>query len=158
MNRTINTGLSQTTSKVNWRYKGLLWGFIFTLGVINSGCNNSVSDSGNEIDENEYYVKYEVNSSTIYHGGKLEVTINAEDNSNTTIVINQRQLWEVIVGPVQNGFNASLNVKAVGSTHDRLTLYAAIYVSKNNSPFAIKNINGSETPRNSVRISYTIDY
>ncbi|WP_236974833.1 hypothetical protein [Membranihabitans maritimus] len=51
----------------------LLIGFVGTIGAILIGCEkekNKVAD--------EYYVKYEVNSSTIYIGGKLDVTINTE--------------------------------------------------------------------------------
>lgn len=106
----------------------------------------------------EYYVKYEVNSSTIYMGGKLDMTINTETNEPMTMTINQRALSETIIGPVQKGFNASLEVVAPGETHNQLKLYTNIYVSKNDSPFALKKSDGSDTPRDNVQLNYTIDY
>ena len=72
-----------------------------------------------------------------------------------TLTINQNALWETIIGPVQKGFNATLKVS---SQYYDLKLYTNIYVSKNDSPFALKKIDGSDTPRDSVQISYTIDY
>ena len=75
-----------------------------------------------------------------------------------TITINQRNLWETIIGPVSKGFNASMRVKATGETYDKLKIYTNIYVSKNDSPFALKKSDGSDTPRDNVQINYTIDY
>ena len=69
-----------------------------------------------------HFYKYEVNSSTIYSGGKLDVTINTEKNENKTITINQRNLWETIIGPVPKGFNASMRVEATGETYDKLKI------------------------------------
>jgi len=45
---------------------------IFVFSFINYGCNNT----------DEYYVRYEVDSSTIYSGVKLDVTIKDEDENN----------------------------------------------------------------------------
>jgi len=123
--------------------------FILIFGIISFGCDNDNSD--------EYYVKYEVNSSTIYVGVKLNVTITNENNSNLAIIINASTPWETIIGPVKKGFNARLNVSCETETYNRLTLYTQISVSKNGSPFALKAIDGSDTPRNSVQISYKID-
>lgn len=106
----------------------------------------------------EYYVKYEVNSSTIYFGAKLDFTIRTEENEDLTLVIDQRALHETIIGPVKKGFNASMVVTAQGNTHEKLKLYASIYVSKNGSPFSLKRTDGSEEPRDFVQLSYTIDY
>jgi hypothetical protein len=131
--------------------------FIITIGIINSSCNEEC-DNGDIEPIDKYYVKYEVNSSTIYSGGKLDVTINTEKNENLVITISQRNLWETIIGPVQKGFNASMRVEATGETYDKLTIYTNIYVSKNGSPFALKKSDGSDTPRDNVQISYTIDY
>ena len=131
--------------------KLIFWGFIATLGICNVGCNK-------EKDNDEYYIKYEVNSSTIYLGGKLNVILNSENNKTMTIIINQLTPWETIIGPVNKGFNATLNVSAAGTTHDKLKLYTNIYVSKNDSPFALKKSDGSDNPRDFVNLSYTIDY
>ncbi|HPE58678.1 MAG TPA: hypothetical protein PK904_19890 [Bacteroidales bacterium] len=129
--------------------------FIFTvmgtiafLGILFNGCNK-------EEDNNEYYVKYEVNSSTIYYGGKLNVTVNTETNSNTTYTVNTRSPWETVVGPVRKGFHATLNVESPGDSY--IKLYTQISVSINGDPFVLKKLDGSDEPRNSVYIDYTIE-
>ena len=153
MNYDKELNLTHSKSKAQWWRMGLIWGLIFTSGIINFGCKK-----GNEINPDEYYVKYEVNSSANYYGDKLNVTINTEDNVSTTFVIDQRKLWETVIGPVQKGFNATLKVSAKSETYDKLKLYTKIYVSKNDSPFAVKESDGSDIPRDNVQISYTIDY
>ena len=124
MNCDKELNLTHSKSKAQWWRMGLIGGFIVIFGILNFGCDNC--DNGNEISvSDEYYVKYEVNSSTIYIGGKLNVT---------------------------------LNVNSASETYNQLRLYTNIYVSKNGSPFALKKSDGSDTPRNSVQINYTIDY
>jgi hypothetical protein len=120
-----------------------------------AGCTKETDPSSYVADE--YYVKYKVNSSTIYSGGSLTV-IFTNDKNITTLTIPQREDWEVIVGPVSKSFEANMRVIANGNTHDKLKLYTAIEVSKNGSPFALKAINGSDIPRNEVQIIYVIDY
>lgn len=120
---------------------------ILAFGVINFGCE----------EDDEYYVKYEVDSFTIYSGGKLDVTINTENNTNTTVTINTRTPLETVIGPVQKGFNASLKVESQ-ETDNHLALDASISVSKNDSPFALKESDGSVFHRYSVQINYTIDF
>jgi hypothetical protein len=108
----------------------------------------------------EYYIKYEVNSTTTYGGniGKLDVTLNSETNTPMAFTINQRMLSETVIGPVKKGFNATLKVNAIGNTYNLLKLYTNIYVSKNGGPFALKKIDGSDIPRENVSVSYVIDY
>ena len=137
----------------------LILGAILILGFINSGCEKcDIDDEDQNVTSDEYYVKYEVNSSTIYIGGKLNVTINTEDNVNKTLIVKQRTKWETTIGPVKKGFNAKLSVVAQGETNGQLKLNAAINVSKNDSPFALKEIDDSGIPRDSLQIQYTIDY
>jgi len=124
--------------------------------AINISCGNDCDDSEIEPAIDEYYVKYELNSSTIYSGGKLDVTITDDDGSNLELVVNQRVLWETIIGPFEKGFIAKLKAEAQSNTFDRLTLYSNIYVSKNGAPFALKEINGSDEPRDAIQIEYTI--
>ena len=155
MKNRINTK-TELKLKPKWWNVSLILVFIIAIGIINSSCNKECDSDIEPIDE--YYVKYEVNSSTIYSGGKLDVTINTENNENMTITINQRNLWETIIGPVSKGFNASMRVEATGETYDKLKIYTNIYVSKNDSSFALKKSDGSDTPRDNVQINYTIDY
>ena len=108
----------------------------------------------------EYYIKYEVNSTTTYGGnlGKLDVTLNSETNTPMAFTINQRMLSETVIGPVKKGFNATLKVNAIGNTYNLLKLYTNIYVSKNGGPFALKKIDGSDIPRDNISVSYVIDF
>ena len=154
MNHEEKSNPTRSKAKAQWWRKLLVWGFIVTIGISIISCKK---ENGNNVTD-EYYVKYEVNSTTIYFGGKLDVTLNSETNETMTITIDQRTLWETVIGPVQKGFNATLKVSATGETHDKLRLYTNIYVSKNDSPFALKKSDGSDTPRDSVDLSYTIDY
>ena len=149
--------LIELKSKFRYLSFGLIWGFIFTFGMINSACTKS--EKIDEIsDSDEYYVTYQVSSSTIYYGGKLDVIISTESNNNLALIINEKQLWETIIGPVKKGFIAKLKVNAQGNTYNHLRLYTNIYVSKNGSPFALKKTDGSDTPRDAVQLNYTIDY
>ena len=131
----------------------VICGFLLAYLTFISGCKKE-----NTTDPNEYYVKYEVNSSTIYYGGKLNVTINDENGSNKSFTIDQRVPWDVVIGPVEKGFEAEMLVQAIGNTQDKLKLYANLYVSKNNGPFALKESNGSDSPRNNAQLSYIIDF
>lgn len=143
-------------------YKKRSWHLIFTIGLIlllgmlSPSCEKE--NEGENAPSDEYYVKYEVNSTTIYLGRKLDVTLNTEKNELMTMTIDQRKLSETVIGPVEKGFKATLKVVAAGETHDKLKLYTKIYVSKNDSPFALKKNDGSDTPRDFVQLSYTIDY
>ena len=156
MNCNIEFDIKRSKSKPQWWRKGLILGFILTIGIISSSCDNCHCDEDSVNDE--YYVKYEVNSATIYSGGKLIVALNTEKNTSMNLTIDQSVLWETVIGPVQKGFNAILNVNAASSTNNQLRLYTNLYVSKNGSPFALKKSDGSDTPRDNVQINYTIDY
>jgi len=136
-------------SQSKWRRLEIIWVFMFTLGVVNWGCSK---------DDIEYYVKYEVNSSTIYTGGKLDVELTSENDQDITMQIPTRASWETIIGPVKKGFKASLKASEAGTNYGHLKLYTQISVSKNDSPFALKEIDGSDEPRTTVEINYTIDY
>ena len=127
---------------------------IMVLPTLTTGCKEEAVIN----DPDEYYVKFDVNSSTIYSGGKLEVTVTDEQNQSKTFIVNQKALWEITIGPVQKGFEASMFVQALGNTQNQLKLYSNIYVSKNTGPFAIKKTDGSDSPRDHLEISYTIDY
>lgn len=144
--------LDQSHSKVKWMRLGVIWALMFTLVAVNWRC------SKDEVKYDEYYIKYEVNSSTIYSGGKLDVDFTAENNQYFNMQIPTRTSWEIIIGPVKKGFRASLKVSEAGNNYGHLRLYAKISVRKNDSPFALKEFDDSDEPRTSVEINYTIDY
>lgn len=124
---------------------------VILIALVSISCSKE-----NDIND-EYYVKYEVSSTAIHFGGKLNVVLNSETNQDMNITINKRQKWEVIVGPVGKGFDANLKATSVGQDN-WLRLYTNIYVSKNESPFALKMSDGSDEVRQSVGIGYSIDY
>ena len=143
--------LSQLKCKAGWSRIGLVGGIIIAVAITTPGCKK-------EVNKDEYYVKYEVNSSTIYSAGKLNVLLTGENNQYKNITINTRVPSETVIGPVKKGFRADMSVTQSGSTDGTLKLYTQISVSKNGSPFALKQINGSDVSRTSVQVSYTIDY
>ncbi len=145
--------MNHSKSKAQWWRIGLIWGLIIAIAMINSGCNKN-----NETNNDEYYVKYEVKSFTIYTGNTLYVSINAEDNQNKNFTTYCNSPWEIVIGPVKKGFVSNLSVNENDSNFGHLTLHTQISVSKNSSPFALKQIDGSDIPRTSAQINYTIDY
>ena len=136
--------LKHSKSKSQWWRLGLILVFIVTIEIINYSCEES----------DEYYVKYEVISDSPTVGRTLHTTINTEDDENGTFTFGSSTDWETTIGPVQRGFNAILEV----SSDYEVFVYPRIYVSKNNSPFALKKSDESNELRNYVEISYKINY
>ena len=135
-------------------HRGLLqsfaWALILTIGFINFGCQCDCEEANDE-----YYVKYELYSDAHpYIGIKVHTTVNNEDNSDMNFTFDANTQWETIIGPVQKGYNAILKV----SSDAEILLQAKIHVSKNDSPFTLKANDGSVAYRNSVQLSYKIDY
>lgn len=141
--------LNQPKSKVQWWRIGLILGFIVAFGMINNGCQ---CDCEEAVDE--YYVRYEVISTTANNAYTLHATVNNEKNNDVSFTFAAGSQWGTIIGPVQKGFNASLGLSAPTT----IIFHLNIYVSKNESPFAIKANDNSETARDSGQLSYTIDY
>lgn len=123
--------------------------FIVAIGIVNFGCQCDCEEAADE-----YYVKYEVISTTANNAYTLHATVNNEKNNDVSFNFAASSQWETIIGPVQKGFNASLDVSAPTT----IIFHLKIYVSKNDSPFAIKANDSSETFRTSGQLSYTIDY
>jgi hypothetical protein len=132
--------------------KRFLFHLILSISIFTMACKKE-----NSSPTSEYYVKYEVSSSTIYSGGKLNLIITNEKNSQSAITIATRSPYEVTIGPVKKGFNASLSVSKEGSPDNQLKLYTQISVSKDGGPFALKALNGSDSPRNSAQVGYTVE-
>lgn len=128
--------------------------FAFVLSTLFISCNDNCDCV---TPPNEYYVKYEISSSTIYNGRDMEVEIKNEDGIDMDFQINQGQSWETIIGPVTRGFEATLYAVATSDTSDRLTLNARINVRKNGDPFALKGSNESEETRDNVYLSYIVE-
>lgn len=125
-------------------------GFISIIGFF--GCKKT------SINIDEYYVKYEVNSSTIYYGGKLEVVLRNDNSQIITDTISTRSPWEMTIGPVNIGFNANIQVNEISNNNGHLTLQSQISVSKNSSAFAVKSSDNSTSPRTSLLLDYAINY
>ena len=126
---------------------------LLSFSILSVACTKESSNTATS----EYYVKYEVSSTTIYTGGKLNLSVTDEKNGQRAITINTRSPYEVIIGPVKKGFNANLSVSKEGSPDNQLKLYTQISVSKDGGPFALKAINGSDSPRNSAQVGYTVE-
>lgn len=109
----------------------------------------------------EYYVKYMLNSASIYSGGNLLVDVAKEDGSNLpTIIVPIRQDWEITIGPVKKGFKARITATKSGwngiTAENHLKIYLQIHISKNDGPFALKELNGSDIPRATATAEHTI--
>ena len=124
--------------------------FMVTIGIINFGCQCDCEEASDQ-----YYVKYEINCTNLVGGhANAEIIISAE-NKDLTFNLEELTSWETIIGPVQKEFDATLKVTVSNAI---VLIYTNIYVSKNDSPFALKASDGSDVPRSAVQLSYTIDY
>ncbi|MCU0379406.1 MAG: hypothetical protein MUC78_14225 [Bacteroidales bacterium] len=150
MNCDKEMNLNQPKSKVQWWRIGLILVFIVAFGMINFGCQCDCEEASDQ-----YYVKYEINSTHLVGGhANAEIIISAE-KKDLTFNIEELTSWETIIGPVQKEFDATLKVTVSNAT---VLLYTNIYVSKNDSPFALKASDGSNEPRSAVQLSYMINY
>ena len=123
---------------------------ILVLGIVSFGCEKCDCDS------DEYYIKYAAGAETIYSGGTLSINMRDENNENSSLDVT-RNSWDIVIGPVGKGFTASLSVSSTYRYHT--TLKAFIYISKNDSPFALKASDASDSEEGDpVDISFTIDY
>ena len=109
------------------------------------GCEKieNYNNEGQNTQEDFYYVRFEATSSYYYiYSVSLSLT---GCESFTTIV--EGKTYSEIIGPAHKGAVAKMNVSMVSGACDN----TAIYVSKNNGPFALKK-------RGSGKLSYTIDF
>lgn len=146
---------NQSKPKVQWWRKGLILGIIIAFGIINFGCQCDCEDA-----TDEYYVKYEVISTTVYETYMFYATVNNEKNNDLNYSFAGGSQWEIIIGPVQKGFTASIGVRVenyeLGNV--RVEFALNIYVSKNNGPYTIKALDTTVELRDLGQNSYTIDY
>ncbi|HKK88546.1 MAG TPA: hypothetical protein VJ917_06825 [Saprospiraceae bacterium] len=128
--------------------------FFFALSCLLISC---IEDCECERPPDEFYVKYEISSSTIYRGREMEIEIKDEDGMDLDFTIEQGQDWTLTIGPVPKGFEATLYAVATSDTADRLTLNARIYIGKNGDPFALKARNESDETRDSVYLAHVVE-
>ena len=147
---------------LQWCQIGLILAFIVVLGV-NFGC---VKENDKGIDENnnpekevvdEYYIKYIVKSST-RSGYSRTARINSGNNTSNSFTF-YNSPWEMTIGPVKKGFNASVSASFNNNGQPIATPHISveIHVSKNNSPFALKSSNDINIVRTSASTGYTIN-
>jgi len=127
-----------------------IWGMLMVITFACLGCKK-------ENDKDEYYVQYEVVSSTISTARHLYIYIKIR-NSDDFFNINARNPYKQIIGPVKKGFKASLGVINDDIPDSLLRLAAKISVSKNNGPFTLKKVDENNAPRDNWGVSYTIDF
>lgn len=120
------------------------------IGLIISSC------SQDEINSDNYYIKYQVDSETIYYGN-LNVLITDENSQSLSLQIPSRSPWEVVIGPVKKGFSATVQVNEASNNYGHLSLYLQIHVGKNEEPFALKAINANDEPRTNASLSYIVE-
>ncbi|MBR5603152.1 MAG: hypothetical protein IKW51_02945 [Bacteroidales bacterium] len=128
--------------------------YLFLLLMLSSvlvfSCGKSDDTKPDDETKEFYYVKYEASVSTS-HIPTTYITVNTDSGINEFEVA---KTFEEIFGPVSKDFRAEIDVESKGAGWAETT--ARIYISKNNSPFALKaykNVSGSK-----VNLSYKIDF
>ena len=118
---------------------------MFTSISFNSCSNDDDHNSVNEpIDKDVYYVKYTIKGNGAYgRFSNWSVTTPNGGYSNNGY---QTTSWTQTYGPTKKGFNCNVNIK--NYIYQKPTI--EIHVSKNNEPFALKEI------KNGTSASYTI--
>jgi hypothetical protein len=104
----------------------------------------------------EYYVKYVVQSKTIYITTRF-AEIKRENNSSATFSFDGSS-WPTTIGTVSKGFNARVKSGYNIPNIENSSIDAFIHVSKNNGPFALKKFDQSSNNRTLVEINYIIDF
>lgn len=96
--------------------------------------NNNVDDESgnNSSDKDHYYVKYIANTSDI---AISEVIINTEKGQ---LSLPGTGSFEEIIGPVEKGFEAFIEVIVKNGQYRNGSTQIEIYSSINNEPFALK--------------------
>ena len=162
MNCYKKINLVHLKSKSQWRRIGLILKIIVALGIVNFGCDkendkNRANENNNSNVVDEYYVKYIVKSST-RSGYSRTAQVCLEDNTSKSFTFNN-SIWEMTIGPVKKGFNASVSASFNNNGQPIATPHISveIHVSKNNSPFALKNSNDIDIIRTSASTGCTID-
>lgn len=125
---------------------------LLLCGTIFSGCQKE--------DEDEYFVKYIVQTSNANTEGYATVVFYNEYSKEYDVKISQNQSWQIVIGPVHKGYQARVRVINTTGTSG-LHVYSEIDVSKNASPFAFKTSDGPQAENvwvNTSDLKHTINY
>ena len=120
--------------------------FLVLFAVITClGCEKIENDNneGQNTQEDFYYVRFEATSS-YYNIYKVSLSLTGCESFTTRV---DGKTYSEIIGPAHKGAVAIMNVSMASGSCDN----TAIYVSKNNGPFALKK-------RGSGSLSYTINF
>ena len=121
----------------------------------------TLSQSCAKDSKNEYYVKYLIESaSSNFQQTKLQLITAITDEFSKLKEIKHKTggKWEITIGPVKKGFNATLSTKSIfEDPANPLMPYNAkmnlnIEVSVNNRPFSLKKIDHSPEWRKDAEI------
>lgn len=143
---------THSNSKAQWWRTGLIMGLIFTIGIINFGC-----DKCEECDPDEYYIKYAVGVQANPYNVPIDIEIVNEYSD--TVSYSDADSWNITLGSVEEDFTASIWV-AIDQDNffGDATLIANIQVSKNDGPFVIKASGESAETSEPLELEYTIDF
>lgn len=127
------------------------------------GCSEGEIDDIEKNEESitsEYYVKYCYGCETLNRKYVFYVEYTSVSNNSIIQFVNSYEGWankfsdEKICGPFKYGDHVSLkmNYSSMSNT------FLEIYISKNNSPFALKKYDYISNTSGTGYIDYTIDY
>jgi hypothetical protein len=135
-------------------YKKLLILLILALSVFSCAKeDNGDGTSSPRTANDEYYLRYELETSFIGRDRHMDVTVLNEKGETLEYNMRTGDDMEVVIGPVEIGFTALIEVNVPQYT---ARMHPKIFVSKNNGPFAFKVKN--DVNDTSVKLSYTIDF
>ena len=139
--------------KIGCKYcKIIIFPILILSSIYLSSCEK---DEYKPENNDEYYIKYIVESNTMYNLYR-NVKIKSENNSFKNYTYKNSK-WEITIGPVEKGFQASLTAKYDTSQNlARTYINTEIQVSKNNSPFVLKTRDYNTKVRMSSSTNYTI--
>ncbi len=149
---------------MNEMMKRIMYLCVLALSLV--GCNKDTKETPAEV-ASEYYVKYVFSCKIIQYGKAYStdysVTFIDSGLQEQTRKYKTVDEEELICGPFKYGDKMSISLKhyysdnAGGSSTAQTLL--DVYVSKNNSPFALRKSESSSSQRpNTTSLEYVIDY